>query len=87
MTNVTGVVIDVVASSSQTSSAGYVYVSGAAVSHGDDSGTTSGNGFFTITVVDLTADTVIVSSPRFRTIEVGDTSCAVIRLWKNQGYT
>lgn len=87
MTNVTGYVIDIVQSSTHISSVGYTYLSGATVTVGLVSDTTSGNGYFNVSGVDTTISTVVVTYPRYETTEVATASSAIVAVWKNKGYT
>ena len=86
MTIVTGYVIDVVRSSTYSSSVGFTYLSGATVYVGTSSTTTSSNGYFKISGGVLTS-TVVVKQPRYNDTELPQTSAQWINVWKNKGYS
>lgn len=86
-TYITGYVVDIIRTSTTLiSSAGNAYMSGAIVYLGDNYSTASGNGFFSIELVDPTISTIVVKYPRYEETEVALTSSAQINMWKNHGY-
>ena len=86
-TYITGYVVNIMnTSTTLISSAGYSYMSGATVYLGANYSTVSGNGFFSIELVDPTISTIVVKYPRYEETEVAITSSAQINVWKNHGY-
>lgn len=87
MVSITGYAVDVVHSSTHISSTGYIYLNGATVYLGSDSGLVSSNGFFTVTLSDPTVSTTVVKYPRYEITEVAITSSTIINVWQNKAYT
>jgi len=84
--NVTGYVIDVMKTSTHISSVGYTYISGATVSVGTTSTTTSANGYFNVSGADPTVANIVVTFPKYMTVEIPKTNAALIAMWKNKYY-
>jgi glycine cleavage system aminomethyltransferase T len=87
MTNITGYVIDIIKTPAGATSGGYAYISGATVSVGIISNTTSSTGYFNVSGVDTTVETIVVEYPRYETTEVTISGAALVAVWKNKGYT
>ena len=85
MTIVTGKVIDVIRSSTYSSSVGFTYISGATITAGSNTTTTDVSGNFTID--GGTANTVIAKAKRYNDTELNISSDMTIAMWKNKGYS